>query len=131
MLFRSDGTILNSLEGARRDGLVIADKVQLRQLGLAGKIEFARVGYADFAPVDGEDLSGFILAHENRLHEPSHRCSADKLPAFSVCWQRANFISAGQPVAVAGKEAIGRITEKSRNRPQDIPENAKASAQAQ
>lgn len=67
--FEHDGTILNSLEGARRDGLVIADKVELRQPGLAGKIELAGMGYTDFAPVDGEDLSGFILAHENRLHE--------------------------------------------------------------
>jgi hypothetical protein len=64
-----DGTILDSLEGTRRDGLVITDKVEFRQLGLPGKIELAGMCYADFAPVDGEHLWGFFFAHENRLHE--------------------------------------------------------------
>jgi hypothetical protein len=67
--FEHDGTILDSLEGTGRDGLVITDEVEFRKLGLPGKIELAGVGYADFAPVDGEHLWGFFFAHENRLHE--------------------------------------------------------------
>ena len=68
-----DGTVADSVQCAGRDGEVVADEVELRELGLFGEVELAGVGDADFVPVDGEQLDVFGFFHVLRLHRIENR----------------------------------------------------------
>ena len=63
-----DGTVSDSVQCAGRDGEVVADEVELRELGLFGEIELAGVGHADFVTVDREEFDVFGFFHGFRLH---------------------------------------------------------------
>ena len=66
-----DGAIADAVEGSGGDGEVVADEVELGELGLAGEVELGWVSDADFVAVDGEEFGlffgGFSL-HTGRLH---------------------------------------------------------------
>ncbi len=47
-----DGAVADAVQRAGRDREIVADEVELRELGLFGEIELAGVGYADFVIVD-------------------------------------------------------------------------------
>jgi hypothetical protein len=56
-------TILDSGERAGGDGEIVADEVEFGELGLTREIRLVGVGYADFAPLDGKQLGGWIFGH--------------------------------------------------------------------
>ena len=61
-----DRTIANSSQRARRNRQIVANQIEFRDARLR-EIKFLRMGDADLAPINREQLAGFLLRHPNRL----------------------------------------------------------------
>ena len=69
-----DGPVADAAQRARRDGQVVADDVELGELRLLREVGLARVGDADLAALDREDLGCLFLRHAG---EATPRVMAD------------------------------------------------------
>ena len=66
-----DGTVANALEGSGCDGEVVADEVELGELGFAGEVELLGVRDADGVVVDLEEFGGVVFwsgLHGDRVY---------------------------------------------------------------
>ena len=61
-----DGAVADALEGSGGDGEVVADEVELCELGFAGEVEFFGVRDADGVVVDVEEFGGVVLGRASR-----------------------------------------------------------------
>src|SRR5579864_5612769 len=64
-------TILDSGECPGGERQVIVHQVELRELGLPGKIRFVRVRDPNLASIDFEEFERFFFRHQSRLHPPA------------------------------------------------------------
>ncbi len=66
-----DGAVANTLQGSGCDGEVVADEIELGELGFAGEVEFFWVRDADGLVVDLEKFGGVVLGrglHRDRVY---------------------------------------------------------------
>jgi len=66
-----NGAVANALKGSRGDGEVVADEIELGELGFAGEVELFRVRDADGVVVDLEEFGGVVLwggLHGDRVY---------------------------------------------------------------
>ena len=63
---QNNRTISNPGQGARSDGKIVSNQIELGDFGLR-EIQLVRIRDTDFVPINGKDLAGWFLGHEIRL----------------------------------------------------------------
>src|SRR5258708_441211 len=63
---KDDRTVPNSSKRAGRNRQIVTNKIEFRDARLR-EINLVRMGNANFASINREQLAGFLLRHENRL----------------------------------------------------------------